>query len=135
MTATGFRYGEHDTSYLAAGGMDGLRHLAEEFYRQMNSLPQAAAVRAMYPQDVTESTERLACFLSGWLGGPKLYREKYGGIVIPAFHRQWQIDASAKDAWLDCMREAVALQPYADDFKVYLMEQLSVPAERCQNIR
>ncbi|MAS25074.1 MAG: globin, partial [Oceanospirillaceae bacterium] len=49
--------------------------------------------------------------------------------------RQWQIDASAKDAWLDCMREAVALQPYADDFKVYLMEQLSVPAERCQNIR
>ena len=43
MTATGFRYGEHDTSYLAAGGMDGLRHLAEEFYRQMNSLPQAAA--------------------------------------------------------------------------------------------
>ena len=46
MTSTGFRYGEHDTSYLAAGGMDGLRHLAEEFYRQMNSLPQAAAVRA-----------------------------------------------------------------------------------------
>ena len=35
------------------------------------------------------------------------------------------------------MTETVELQPFADDFKIYLMEQLFVPAEavrrRCAN--
>ncbi|MAD46651.1 MAG: globin [Oceanospirillaceae bacterium] len=135
MTVSRHRYGEYDTSYLAAGGMDGLRHLTEQFYQFLDTLPEAAGVRAMYPEDTTESAERLACFLSGWLGGPALYREKYGEIVIPSFHRQWTIDASARDAWLQCMQLAVDQQSYAPAFKQYLMEQLSVPAERCRNSR
>ena len=30
------------------------------------------------------------------------------------------------------MEKAVAEQPYADDFKAYLMRELLVPAERCR---
>jgi hemoglobin len=40
------------------------------------------------------------------------------------------VDANARDAWLAVMNEAVAAQDWAEDFKLYLMQQLAVPAER-----
>lgn len=127
-------YGTGDASYQAAGGIEGIRALVDEFYRQMDIVPEAQVIRAMYPEDLTIARDKLACFLSGWLGGPKLFREKYGSIAIPVFHRQFPINADTRDAWLACMRIAAAKQPYAEDFRHYLLEQLYVPAERCRNI-
>jgi len=40
------------------------------------------------------------------------------------------IHENERDMWLDCMQESLEKQPYPDDFKVYLLEQLKVPAER-----
>lgn len=37
------------------------------------------------------------------------------------------------DTWLLCMWKALEVQPYAQDFKRYLIEQLFVPAERSRN--
>lgn len=79
-------YGVGDASYQAAGGIDGLRRLVDDFYQQMDSLPEAAALRRLHPEDLAPSRDKLACFLSGWLGGPRLFSEKYGAIAIPAFH-------------------------------------------------
>ena len=124
------QYGVGDASYRAAGGIEGLRRLVEDFYRCMDELPEAAAVRAMHPASLEVSRDKLACFLSGWLGGPKLFAEKYGPVVIPAFHAQWPIDEVHSQAWLDCMAGAIARQPYAPDFAEYLLTQLHVPAAR-----
>jgi len=44
-----------------------------------------------------------------------------------------RLGAKERDAWLLCMQRALAEQPYADDFKQYLIEQLFVPAERSRN--
>ena len=66
-------YGEGDASYRAAGGFEGLLGLVERFYRKMDELPEAARIRAMHPDDLTVSKDKLARFLSGWLGGPRLY--------------------------------------------------------------
>ncbi|UTW13749.1 group II truncated hemoglobin [Marinobacterium rhizophilum] len=126
------QYGDGDTSYQAAGGIDGIRRLVDAFYDQMETLPQAADIRAMHRQDLAESRDKLSCFLSGWLGGPKLYREKYGPISIPAAHAQLRIGSLGRDAWLLCMEKALEQQPWADDFKRYLLRALSVPAERCR---
>ena len=79
-------YGVGDASFRAAGGVEGLRRLVADFYRLMNALPEAAALRAMHPDDLTEAADKLHRFLCGWLGGPKLYREKYGAIHIPSAH-------------------------------------------------
>lgn len=122
-------YGDGDYSYQTAGGIDGLRRLADAFYAAMDTLPEAAVIRAMHKADLAESREKLALFLSGWLGGPRLYREKYGPIVIPAAHRHLDIGVAERDAWLLCMRTALAAQPYPEDFRVYLLEQLYRPAE------
>lgn len=123
-------YGVDDASYRAAGGLDGLRRLVDEFYRIMDQSPAAAELRRMHPQSLEAARDKLTCFLSGWLGGPRLFAEKYGSIVIPAFHAQWPIDERQSQAWLDCMAQAIARQDYAPDFAEYLLAQLRVPAQR-----
>lgn len=123
-------YGTGDASYQAAGGIDGLHWLVDDFYRLMDESPEAASVRRMHPDDLASSRDKLACFLSGWLGGPRLYSERYGSIAIPSFHAQWPIDQAQADIWLTCMAQAIALQPWPADFAEYLLRQLRVPAQR-----
>lgn len=132
-------YGVDDSSYNAAGGYDGLSKLVNAFYDQMERLPEAAGIRSMHQHDLSESRKKLTYFLSGWLGGPKLYSKHYQPIVIPLAHRYLDIGTAERDAWMLCMQRAVEQQPFADDFKHYLLEQLYVPAERtrvvCANAR
>ncbi|ANY87343.1 MULTISPECIES: group II truncated hemoglobin [Pseudomonas] len=123
-------YGTGDASYQAAGGIDGLRRLVDDFYRLMDQCPEASSIRRMHPDNLEGSRDKLACFLSGWLGGPRLYSERYGPIAIPSFHAQWPIDEEHANLWLSCMAQAIALQPWAADFAEYLLRQLRVPAER-----
>ena len=124
------KFGENDTSYRAAGGEAGIRQLVARFYDLMDELPDARAIRAMHPADLAESREKLALFLCGWLGGPRKYQEKYGTISIPGIHQHLHINATHRDAWLNCMALAAEEQEYAPEFKTYLLEQLAVPAER-----
>lgn len=123
-------FGTADASYQAAGELEGIHQLVADFYQIMDSWTGAAKIRAMHKADLSQSEDKLTCFLSGWLGGPRLYQERYGSISIPAFHAQWSIDAEARDAWLGCMQQAVDRQPYSADFKRYLLAQLSIPANR-----
>ena len=125
-------YGQGDTSLQAAGGFAGLQKLAADFYVAMNTRADAAVIRAMHPADLSESTDKLARFLTGWLGGPSLYREKYGPISIPRAHSHLAIGTAERDAWLACMAQALTQQDYTPEFKAYLLRALSVPAERCR---
>jgi hemoglobin len=122
-------YGTGDASFQAAGGEAGLRKLVDEFFDRMGSDERFATIYAMHPENKEVSRDKLARFLCGWLGGPKLYNEKYGAIGIPRVHAHLAIGATERDQWLTCMTETVSEQRFAPDFKVYLMEQLYVPAE------
>jgi hemoglobin len=122
-------YGDGDFSFQTAGGVEGIRTLVDAFYDAMETLPEAAVIRAMHKADLAGSRHKLALFLCGWLGGPRLYREQYGPIVIPSAHRHLDIGVAERDAWLLCMQTALAQQPYPQDFKTYLLAQLYRPAE------
>lgn len=122
-------YGTGDASFLAAGGVAGLRRLVDSFYDRMGSDPRFKAIWDMHPHDKEESRDKLHRFLCGWLGGPKLYHQKYGSIGIPRVHAHLDIDTPERDQWLTCMLESLAEQPFAEDFKTYMIEQLFVPAE------
>ncbi len=122
-------YGFQDTSYQAAGGEAGLRKLCEEFYRLMDSLPEARHIRSMHQDDLDLMVDKLTLFLSLWLGGPQTYRSKYGGMGMPHAHRHLIINESERDAWLVCMDQAIDKQGFAADFKEYLKKQLRFPAE------
>jgi len=122
-------YGTGDASFQAAGGQAGLRQLVDMFFDRMGTDERFATIYAMHPPDKEVSRDKLFRFLCGWLGGPKLYNEKYGAIGIPRVHAHLKIATPERDQWLTCMTESVAEQPFDADFKTYLMEQLFVPAE------
>ena len=113
-------FGTGDRSFKAAGGEEGLRKLVEAFYKHMAHLEAAKNIYAMHPKPIEASIDKLSRFLCGWLGGPKRYSEKYGPIRIPVAHAHLPIGPAERDAWMACMRMAVAEQDaWSPDFKEY----------------
>ena len=123
-------YGFSDNSFQAAGGTEGIRKLVDDFYLEMDALPEAAIIRKMHKPDLALSRDKLTLFLCGWMGGPRLYHDKYGSINIPKSHAHLPIGEAERDAWLLCMERAIAKQNYLPEFAVYLLDQLRIPAER-----
>ncbi|QIB51905.1 group II truncated hemoglobin [Pseudomonas sp. OIL-1] len=123
-------FGEGDASFQAAGGYEGICQLVDDFYQIMDGSEGAADVRRLYPEDLSEAHDKLTRFLCGWLGGPRLYLERYGQISIPAFHVRWAVNEAERDIWLSCMADAIERQDWSGAFKEYLMTQLRVPADR-----
>jgi len=123
-------YGHEDTSFRAAGQRPGVEKLVRTFYDYMDSLPEAGVIRAMHPDDLDTAREKLIVFLTGWLGGPKLYAQTFGPMRIPPAHAHLDIDEPERDAWMLCMQRAVDEQPWDDEFKSYFMGAIAVPAER-----
>lgn len=122
-------YGVGDSSYKAAGGEQGLRTLCSDFYHFMETLPEAQKIRKMHKDDLTIMIDKLTLFLSMWLGGPKVYQEKYRFVGMPVAHQHLVILEEERDAWLLCMDLALDKQSYPDDFKRYLKTQFRFPAE------
>jgi len=128
------KYGSGDTTFKAIGGHDALVALVDDFYEAMDTLSEAKRIRDMHPDDLEITKDKLVYFLSGWMGGPRIYGEKYGGISIPMAHQHLKIEASDRDAWLLCMNHALAKHDYPEDFKTYLLEQLAFPANRIHQV-
>jgi hemoglobin len=96
--------------YHKLGGETAVRNLVERFYQLMDELPEARTIRALHPADLTQSKERLFLFLSGWLGGPPLYAERFGQPRLRQAHLAFPIDEAARDAWMRCMTQALSEQ-------------------------
>jgi hypothetical protein len=66
------------TPYDQLGGAEALHHLVDRFYHHMDTLPEAARVRALHGADLSPANQKLFMFLSGWLGGPNLFMGIHG---------------------------------------------------------
>jgi len=130
MSLRSCEYGVGDNSYTMAGGLSGITKLVNEFYNNMDVFSRSKKIRRMHANNLSESRKKLAYFLSGWLGGPKLYAESYGSINIPLAHKHLSVGIEESEAWLFCMQEAIEKQPFEEAFKIYLMAQLRIPAQR-----
>ena len=132
-------FGTGSASFDAAGGEAGIRRLVDGFFDRMGTDPRFLTIYDMHPDDKEVSRDKLSRFLCGWLGGPKRFQEKYGPISLPAAHQHLAVTELERDQWLTCMSESVEGQSFHRDFKLYLMEQLTVPAEavrrRCSRFR
>ncbi|TNE84086.1 MAG: globin [Deltaproteobacteria bacterium] len=94
--------------YERLGGASGIRKLVDRFYDYMDSLEEARPIRAMHPEDLGESRDKLYEFLSGWSGGPPLYVEKRGHPRLRARHLPFPIGDQEAMQWLLCMEHALA---------------------------
>ena len=122
-------YGNGNATYQAVGELEGITRLVNRFYDLMDTLPEAKALRDMHPQDLGPSRQKLVYFLSGWMGGPKLFAEHYGSISLPVAHAHLPIDMAGKDSWLHCMATALEQLGYPESLRRYLLEKLANPAE------
>lgn len=95
------------TPYELLGGEEGVRKLAYTFYEVMDELPQAEHIRKMHAQSLSDVQQKLFEYLSGWLGGPRLYEEKYNSVCLTKPHRPFSIGEAERDQWLLCMDEAL----------------------------
>ncbi len=95
------------TPYEQIGGEPTVRALVSRFYAHMDERPEAWEVRRMHAEDLSSSEEKLFLFLSGWLGGPNLYVERFGPPFLRARHLPFSIGSLERDQWLDCMRLAL----------------------------
>lgn len=91
------------TTYDRIGGEPGVARLCDRFYELMDSVPQFAELRALHPQDLQGSRDKLYMFLSGWFGGPDLFVEKFGHPRLRARHMPFAIGTKERDQWVACM--------------------------------
>ncbi len=70
--------------YHRLGGDESVVRLVERFYQQMDTLPEAATIRALHADELLPMVDKLSVFLIGWMGGPQSYTERFGRVVIPA---------------------------------------------------
>lgn len=95
--------------YVRLGGRDAVRSLVDAFYRAMDTRPEAATIRAMHESDLGHTKAVLVKYLSEWMGGPRLYSPERGAPMLRRRHHRFDIDDAARDAWMACMREALAV--------------------------
>ncbi len=95
------------THFETIGGEEKIRSLVDRFYDLMDGRVETARIRALHPQDLKESREKLFLFLVGWMGGPPLYVSKYGHPQLRARHIRFPIGTIERDEWLWCMNRAM----------------------------
>jgi hemoglobin len=87
-----------DTPYALIGGAAPVRALIDRFYDLMDTVPEYYVIRKLHPADLSGSRNKLYMFLSGWLGGPPLYTDKFGHPMLRARHLPFAIGIAERDA-------------------------------------
>jgi hemoglobin len=100
-------HGERTTAYALIGGAEPIRQLVDRFFDLMELEPAYAVIRQLHPADLSTSRDKLNLFLTGWMGGPELYQEKYGHPKLRARHLPFPIGSIERNQWLDCMQRAM----------------------------
>ncbi len=98
---------ETTTLYDAIGGEQTIRKLVRRFYELMDTLPEAARCRAVHPPSLAGSEAKLFDYLTGYLGGPPIYVEKYGHPRLRSRHFGAAIGPQERDEWMLCFRRAM----------------------------
>ena len=121
------------TPYQMIGGDTKLHALIDRFYDLMDSVPEYYVIRKLHPVDLSGSREKLCMFLSGWLGGPQLYTDKFGHPMLRARHLPFAIGIAERDAWMACMKQATESVIADDKLRAWLLEQLFKTADWMRN--
>lgn len=95
------------TPYQLIGGEEATRKLANRFYDIMATAPEAAELYAIHPLPLDMIRQKFFEFLSGWLGGPSLFEEKYGHPRLRARHMPFPVSPQLREQWMFCMNKAL----------------------------
>ncbi len=119
--------------YERMGGDDTVRALVDRFYALMDTLPEARDIRRLHAEDLSGARDKLFDFLSGWLGGPQRYVEKYGHPRLRARHLPFPIGVRERDQWLLCMERAMRDVGLPEDLQRQLRDAFFRTADHMRN--
>jgi len=119
--------------YDKVGGASVIRQICKEFYCFMESLPEAQGIRKMHPCDLSNPEEKLFDFMSGWLGGPPLFVQKYGHPMLRARHLPFKIGKRERDQWILCMVHAFEKVGIDEPIRSELLHSLLKLADHMRN--
>ncbi len=121
------------TPYELIGGEPGVRELVDRFYDYMDTDSTASKVRELHAKSLRASREKLFLFLSGWLGGPDLYVQKYGHPMLRRRHLPFSIGSQERDQWMHCMRKALQDMPITEPLRSQLEQAFMSTADHMRN--
>ncbi len=119
--------------YEMIGGDTGVRKLVDRFYDLMDQNPDYLVIRQLHPPSLDSARDKLYWFLSGWMGGPDSYVERFGHPRMRIRHMHVPIGVVEKEQWLSCMRLALQDTGLNESIKLKLMEALGRIAEAIRN--
>ena len=123
-----------DSPYERLGGDAAVRDLVTRFYDLMDADPAYAGIRRLHQGDLSAAREKLYLYLSGWLGGPQLYTERFGHPMLRARHLPFPIGTVERDLWLACMSRAMQEGAVAGDLQKALQEAFFKTADWMRNV-
>jgi len=121
------------TPYALLGGDQAIRDLCNAFYDAMDSLPEASHIRAMHNKNLVDIKQKLYEYLSGWMGGPNLYSERYNTICLTEPHAPYSIGSKERDQWMKCMEKALDTIETTKETKQLLMPAFANLADFIRN--
>jgi len=121
------------TAYELLGGDAPLRALVDRFYDLMEIEPAYAELRRAHGPDLGHARDKLHWFLSGWLGGPDHYVERFGHPRLRARHLPFAIGIRERDQWLACMDQAMGECGVDEDLRARLRQAFFQTADWMRN--
>ncbi|MCZ6836111.1 MAG: group II truncated hemoglobin [Planctomycetota bacterium] len=126
-------FGPDHTPYDTLGGDEAVRRLVDTFYDTLDRDERFASIRALHQRDLTDARQKLYEFLSGWLGGPQLYIEKYGHPRLKGRHMPFPIGDSQRDEWLGAMNLAMDAHHVEGEIRTFLEARFNHVASFMRN--
>lgn len=124
---------DNPTTYEKIGGEATVGRLCDRFYELMDTVPQFAELRAMHPENLQGSRDKLYMFLSGWFGGPDLFVEKFGHPRLRGRHMPFAIGVQERDQWVACMALAMEDIGLSEDLRKGLLSNFFHTADFMRN--
>jgi len=124
---------EPTSIFALLGGEPGVRRLVDAFYDIMDAHPDYERLRALHPQDMSGSRDKLFWFLCGWTGGPNHFTERFGHPRLRARHLPFSIGTVERDQWLMCMAGAIQVSGLAGGVQRALMRAFADTADWMRN--
>lgn len=122
---------EMSTFFEEVGGSETFADLVSHFYACVAVNP---ILRPMYPEsDLKGAALRLQMFLEQYWGGPTTYSDERGHPRLRMRHAGFHIAMPERDAWLECMKSAIAALDIEDHLKVEFNQYVEMAANSLVN--
>lgn len=118
------------------GGEDRVRALVERFYDLVETLPEASQLLAMHQRGhgLAHARPAQVDFLTGFLGGRRLYVERHGPMDLRAIHAHLQISQAHAETWLALMTRAMADVGLAEPMRSQILTSFRRAAQILVNV-